>query len=460
MTENPAPLPYDAILFASFGGPEQQEDVVPFLRNVTRGRGIPDERLEVVGEHYRKLGGRSPINDQNRDLIARFERALADAGIDLPVYWGNRNWAPFTSDVVGQIHAEGHRRVLAVATSAYSSYSSCRQYREDYAKALVANDLVGEMEIQKIRAYFDHPGFLEPVRDGVRAAITQMRDAGHDASRTRVLFSTHSIPHVMSSASGPAEKGAEDPSAGEVGGWYVAQHLAACRWVMEQLGGADGGSADGNSADGGSADGGSPAVGVPAWELVYQSRSGAPHVPWLEPDINDRMQEIRERDEADAVIVVPIGFVTDHVEVVWDLDTEAAETAEELGLAFTRVATSGTDERFIEGLVDLVREHVEPGHSPRAVTDFGVVEDTCGALCCLNGSAHARPVPVEGTPLDTVEQIARAMQADEHMRALIAEEQTAHAEQQGGGAKNGGARNGAGRGARAEQAREGSEVPA
>jgi ferrochelatase len=224
---------------------------------------------------------------------------------------------------------------------------------------------------------------------------------------------------------------------------------------------------------------------VPAWELVYQSRSGAPHVPWLEPDINDRMQEIRERDEADAVIVVPIGFVTDHVEVVWDLDTEAAETAEELGLAFTRVATSGTDERFIEGLVDLVREHVEPGHSPRAVTDFGVVEDTCGALCCLNGSAHARPVPVEGTPLDTVEQIARAMQTDEHMRALIAEEQTAHAEQQGGGAKNGAAqdggaqdggaqdgraqngraqngqaRNGAGRDARAEQAREGSEVPA
>ncbi|MBK0330767.1 ferrochelatase [Brachybacterium sp. MASK1Z-5] len=439
MLENPAPLPddvpYDAILFASFGGPEQQEDVVPFLRNVTRGRGIPDERLEVVGEHYRKLGGRSPINDQNRDLIARFQRALAAAGIDLPVYWGNRNWAPFTSDVVGRISADGHRRVLAVATSAYSSYSSCRQYREDYAKALVANDLVGQMEIQKIRAYFDHPGFLEPVRDGVRAAITQMRDAGHDASRTRVLFSTHSIPHVMSSASGPAEKDAQDPSAGDVGGWYVAQHLAACRWVMEQLRATGGASAGARPGDAARADGGAAALGVPDWELVYQSRSGAPHVPWLEPDINDRLQEIRENGEADAVIVVPIGFVTDHVEVVWDLDTEAAETAEELGLAFTRVATSGTDERFVEGLVDLVREHVEPGHSPRAVTDFGVVEDTCGALCCLNGSAHARPVPVEGTPLDTVEQIALAMRADEHMRALITEEQAAHAEQSRAGSE-------------------------
>ncbi|WP_240613231.1 ferrochelatase [Brachybacterium endophyticum] len=410
MTENPEPLPYDAILFASFGGPEQQEDVVPFLRNVTRGRGIPDERLEVVGEHYRKLGGRSPINDQNRDLISRFEAALAEAGIDLPVYWGNRNWAPYTSDVVGRIHAEGHRRVLAVATSAYSSYSSCRQYREDYAKALVANDLVGEMEIEKVRAYFDHPGFLEPVRDGVRAALAQMRAAGHDPRRTRVLFSTHSIPHVMSQASGPAHKTADDPSAGEVGGWYVAQHLAGCRWVMEQL--AETG-ADNVDA-------------LPEWELVYQSRSGAPHVPWLEPDINDRLTELSEDGGTEAVVVVPIGFVTDHVEVVWDLDTEAAETAEELGLAFTRVATPGTDARFVDALVDLVREHVEPGHAPQAVSEVGVVGDTCGTLCCLNGSAHARPVPREGVPLDTVEQIARAMQADEEMTALIAEEQEAH----------------------------------
>jgi ferrochelatase len=419
---SPDTLPYDAILFASFGGPEQQEDVVPFLRNVTRGRGIPDERLEVVGEHYRKLGGRSPINDQNRDLIARFEQALAAAGIDLPVYWGNRNWAPYTSDVVGRIHAEGHRRVLAVATSAYSSYSSCRQYREDYAKALVANDLVGEMTIEKVRAYFDHPGFLEPVRDGVRSALAQMRAAGHEPSRTRVLFSTHSIPHVMSQASGPAHKDAEDPAAGDVGGWYVAQHLAACRWVMEQLeaeAGADAGAGAGAEES---------APALPQWELVYQSRSGAPHVPWLEPDINDRLQEIREADAADAVVVVPIGFVTDHVEVVWDLDTEAAETAEELGLAFTRAATSGTDARFVDALVDLVREHIEPGHSPRAVTDFGAVADTCGPLCCLNGSAHARPVPADGVPLDTVEQIARAMQADEQMTALIAEEQQAHHE--------------------------------
>lgn len=403
-------LPYDAILLASFGGPEKQEDVVPFLRNVTRGRGIPDERLEVVGEHYRYLGGRSPINDQNRALLGQLRAELARRGIDLPLYWGNRNWAPYTTDVVGDIARDGRHHVLAIATSAYSSYSSCRQYREDYAKALLANGLgEDEMQIDKARAYFDLPGFLEPVRDGVRAALASMAAAGHDASRTRVLFSTHSIPHAMSRASGPADKDGADGGQ-DVGGWYVAQHIAACRWVMEQL-----------ATD--------PAVAgaLPDWELVYQSRSGAPHIPWLEPDINDRLREIHANGGTDAVIVVPIGFVTDHVEVVWDLDTEARETAAELGLDFTRVATSGTDPRFVAGLVDIVAEHLDPALPRAAVTDFGAVADVCGPTCCLNGSPHAHPVPADGEAIDTPAQIARAMAHDEQSMARLAEEQEAHA---------------------------------
>jgi ferrochelatase len=428
-------LPYDAILLASFGGPEKQEDVVPFLRNVTRGRGIPDERLEVVGEHYRHLGGRSPINDQNRALLGQLRAELDRRGIDLPIYWGNRNWAPYTTDVVGRIARDGNHHVLAIATSAYSSYSSCRQYREDYAKALLANDLgESDMQIDKARAYFDLPGFLEPVRDGVREALASMAAAGHDASRTRVLFSTHSIPHAMSRASGPADKNVAGTSGAAgasgaagtgtdtadrnaaVGGWYVAQHMAACRWVMEQL--AEDATITGDGPD---------ARPLPAWELVYQSRSGAPHIPWLEPDINDRLRDLHAQDAVEAAVVVPIGFVTDHVEVVWDLDTEARQTADELGIDFARVATSGTDHRFVAGLVDIVAEHLDPSRPPAAVTDFGVVADVCGTGCCLNGSPHAHPVPADGEPIDTPAQIARAMRHDEQSMARLAEEQEAHA---------------------------------
>ncbi|MDO5661200.1 MAG: ferrochelatase, partial [Brachybacterium sp.] len=299
---------YDAILFASFGGPEGQEDVLPFLRNVTRGRGIPDERLEEVAGHYRALGGKSPINDQNKAMIAALEGELAARGVDLPVYFGNRNWEPYTTDVVARIHADGHRRVLGLVTSAYSSYSGCRQYREDFGKALLENDLLGTLTIDKIRVYFGHPGFLEPVRDGVRSAIAELAADGHTPDRIRVLFSTHSVPDTMAEASGPEET--RRPGSG---GWYVDQHLAACRWVMEQLG---------EDTPGGEGDG---AAALPAWELVYQSRSGPPQVPWLEPDVNDVIEQLAEGGTADAVVVVPIGFVTDHVEVIWDLDTEAKE---------------------------------------------------------------------------------------------------------------------------------------
>ena len=372
------PAPYDAIMLASFGGPEGQEDVIPFLRNVTAGRGVPDERLEEVAGHYRALGGRSPINEQNRALITALEAELAERGIDLPVYFGNRNWAPYTAEAISALHTDGHRRVLALITSAYSSYSGCRQYREDFARRLDEAGLLGELTIEKSRSYFNHPGFLDPVVDGIAAAITDLEREGHDHDRIRVLFSTHSIPNAMTDASGPAGAGADGQ-----GGWYVAQHLAACRYVIAQLD--------------------EELPSAPSWQLVYQSRSGSPHTPWLEPDINDVIEQLKAEDAADAVIVVPIGFVTDHVEVIWDLDTEAKETAEEQGLGFRRVATSGTDPRFVAALADIVEEHLDPNRERIAVTELAAVGDVCGHNCCQVNAGKA--VPVERS-INTLAEIA------------------------------------------------------
>ena len=372
---------YDAILFASFGGPEGQDDVIPFLRNVTAGRGVPDERLEEVAGHYRALGGRSPINEQNRAMISALEAELAARGTQLPIYFGNRNWAPYTAEALDALHADGHRRVLALITSAYSSYSGCRQYREDFALRLDRAGLLDEVTVEKSRSYFNHPGFLDPIVDGVKTALADLSEADHDPDRVRVLFSTHSIPLAMTEASGPAGAGAD----GE-GGWYVAQHLAACRYVMEQL------------------DEELPAV--PEWQLVYQSRSGSPHVPWLEPDINDVIEQIGTEKSADAVIVVPIGFVTDHVEVIWDLDTEAKESAEEQQLAFRRVSTSGTDSRFIGALADIVGEHLDPSRERVAVTELGAVDDVCGHNCCQVNASRA--VPLE-QPINSLEEIAEML---------------------------------------------------
>ncbi|MGP5085443.1 ferrochelatase [Brachybacterium tyrofermentans] len=370
--------PFDAILFSSFGGPDGQEDVIPFLRNVTRGRGIPDERLEEVAGHYRALGGRSPITEQNEALIAALEQELAGRGIDLPIYFGNRNWAPYNADAVRALHADGHRNALGLVTSAYSSYSSCRQYREDFGMVLEETGLVDEVSIDKVRVYFNHPGFLEPVVDGLGRALASLASAGHDAERVAVLFSTHSVPTSMADASGPEETRVEGS-----GGWYVEQHLAACRWVMDQL--------HDDSPE------------LPDWQLVYQSRSGAPHIPWLEPDVNDVIAQLAEEDAADAVVVVPIGFVTDHVEVVWDLDTEAKETAEEKGLAFRRVATSGEDPRFIAALADLVQERLDAQFPRRVVTDFGGTPDVCGANCCVG--RMCRPTT---SAVDSADDVARA----------------------------------------------------
>lgn len=362
---------YDAILFASFGGPEGPDDVMPFLENVTRGRGVPRERLEEVSHHYLELGGVSPINEQNKELISAIEVEMASRGLDVPVYWGNRNWSPFMSDAVREISADGHERVLALATSAYSSYSGCRQYREDFAQALLDTELVGDVHIDKVRVYFDSPGFLEPFADGIVDALRQLDDAGEDTSRVRVYFTTHSIPNAMAESSGPP--GMFDT----LGGAYEAQHLAAARLVAQMVENRD-------------------AV-MPVWELTYQSRSGPPQVPWLEPDINDALRDGHAQGVT-AAVVVPLGFISDHVEVIWDLDREATETCQELGLPMRRVSTPGTDPRFVASLVDLLEERISGGTAP-ALSELGPWRVPCAAGCCKNLRGEKQHVAGEDSPI-------------------------------------------------------------
>lgn len=354
---------YDAVLLASFGGPNGQDDVIPFLRNVTRGRGIPDERLEAVSTHYRTLGGVSPINEQNLALQAALQAEVDARGLGLPVLWGNRNWHPYVTDVVAQAHAEGKQNLLGLATSAYSSYSGCRQYREDFGMALRDLDLADQLRIDKLRHYFNLEGFLAPVADGVVAGVRQLVEAGVGAEGLMVMYSTHSVPDTMADASGPA-----DTRKALSGGWYVAQHQAAIDWVHARV---------------------EAETGLTlAHELVFQSRSGNPRQPWLEPDINDAIEDAAQAGRT-GIVCVPIGFVSDHVEVVWDLDTEAKETAEELGLAFVRTPTAGTDPRFVAALVDLVEERLGRRGPVETVTAFPATPDVCGIGCCAG--ARIRP---------------------------------------------------------------------
>jgi ferrochelatase len=364
---------YDAFLLTSFGGPEGPDDVMPFLENVTRGRGIPRERLEEVSHHYLALDGVSPINDQNRALMAAVADEFGRRSIDLPIYWGNRNWEPFLADAMRQMHADGRRRVLAFATSAYSSYSGCRQYREDLASALLETGLDGQMAVDKIRLYFDHPGFIEPFAAGLTLALAEVARDGMATTETHVFFTTHSIPLSMAAASGP-------PGRFEENGAYVAEHLAAIRNVV--------------------ADAAGRGASVPDWSLVYQSRSGAPHIPWLEPDINDAL-----RDAAAAgtrgVIIVPIGFISDHVEVIWDLDHEARETADELGLRMIRVATPGTHRAFVSAIADLVEERLR-GAPPQALSDLGPWPSLCPAGCCANARANLPTVAGEDSTIGLI----------------------------------------------------------
>jgi ferrochelatase len=350
------PVAYDAILLASFGGPEGQDDVIPFLRNVTRGRGIPEERLEEVAHHYRAFGGVSPINDQNRELKAALEAELARRGIDLPVLWGNRNWDPYLRDALTEAHARGFTKLIAIGTSAYSSYSSCRQYREDYAIALEETGLGGVIQIDKVRQFFDHPGFVEPFIEGVRQGLADVAAQGIAPEHTHVLFATHSIPTADAEKSGPE------------GNAYQAQHLAVAEVVM---------AASGNGV---------------AHDLVYQSRSGPPTQPWLEPDINDRIVELAAQG-VKGLVIVPLGFISDHMEVKWDLDTEALETAEENGIVAVRVPTPGVHAAFVAGLVDLVLERRDgvPTAQRPALTELGPWFDVCRPGCCENVRLGFKP---------------------------------------------------------------------
>jgi ferrochelatase len=348
----PDVTPYDAVLLVSFGGPEQPDDVLPFLENVTRGRGVPRERLEDVAQHYYEFGGRSPINDQNRAFVAAVEEDLRSSGIDLPVYWGNRNWHPFLADTLAQMRDDGVERAACLLTSAYSSYSGCRQYRENLADA-VAETGTGAPRLDRLRHYFNHPGFVEPMVDATLTALADLPDAAR--REAHILFLTHSVPSSMNDASGPE------------GGAYVAQHRAVAEEIGERIRQETG-------------------HRYPT-ELAFCSRSGPPHVPWLEPDVNDRLEELA-RDEVPGVVVVPIGFVSDHMEVIYDLDTEAAATAEKLGLTFARAATAGVDPRFVAMVRDLLveRAQAERGAEPRRATVGALAAswDVCAAGCCAN----------------------------------------------------------------------------
>ncbi|MBI1353622.1 MAG: ferrochelatase [Acidobacteria bacterium] len=330
-------MQYDAILFTSFGGPEKPEDVIPFLENVLRGKHVPRERMLEVAEHYYAFNGHSPINAQNRALIAAIEAELAAKGPHLPVYWGNRNWHPLLPDTLRRMRDDGVRRALAFMTSAYSSYSGCRQYREDIARAQ-AEIGFDELEVHKIRAFFNHPGFIGPMARNVRTAIEAF--PAERRGGVELLFTAHSVPLAMSTTSR-----------------YVEQLEEACRLVRE-------------------------AVGKPSARLVWQSRSGPPTQPWLEPDIGDALRELAAAGRTRDVVIAPIGFISDHMEVLYDLDTEAREICETLGLEMQRAATVGVDPEFVSMIRELIVERIDESAERRALGALPASHDVCPPGCC------------------------------------------------------------------------------
>ncbi|MBV8069077.1 MAG: ferrochelatase [Acidobacteriaceae bacterium] len=327
---------YDAVLVVSFGGPERREDVLPFLENVTRGRNIPRERLLDVAEHYYHFGGKSPLNDQCRELVAALREDLASEGVRLPVYWGNRNWHPFLADALREMQADGIKHALAFVTAAYSSYSSCRQYRENIAAAQ-AEVGEGAPQVDKIRVFYNHPGFIHACADRVREALALFEPEDREA--VRVAVTAHSIPCFMAETSD-----------------YKKQLRETMRLVSE-------------------------AVGLHDWSLVFQSRSGAPGQPWLEPDILDHLRELR-RNGVTNVLVAPLGFLSDHLEVLYDLDTEAQALARELGVKMVRAATVGTHPAFIQTIRQLILERIAPGEPRLAIGAYGPNHDVCPEDCC------------------------------------------------------------------------------
>ena len=357
--------PYDAILLASFGGPEAAEEVVPFLRRVTAGRGIPDERLEEVGEHYFLFGGKSPINDQNRALIEEIRGELTRRGISIPVLFGNRNSEPFLVDTFRQAHDEGMTRVLAITTSAYSSYSSCRQYREDFAQALDELGQEGKtVQLDKIRQYWNHPGFSRTNTRLVTEAARQMIE--RTGVTPYLLLVTHSLPTAMDETSGPGD---------EDGSRYSREHLELSAAIASEAGATLG------------------VQGDMPYDLVYCSRSGPPSQPWLELDVNDRLKELAQ-EGVKHVLLAPIGFISDHMEVIYDLDTEAMETATEVGIDMVRVPTVGVDTEFVMGLVDLALERAAQARGEQVAQPTWPGDDPRPAICrpgCCPNLRVAKP---------------------------------------------------------------------
>jgi len=354
---------YDALIVVSFGGPEGPDDVLPFLRNVLRGRDVPEHRMAEVAEHYHRFGGISPINGQNRALVAALDAALRRNDWSLPVYWGNRNWAPMLADELARMRDDGVERALAFVTSAYASYSGCRQYLDDIERARAAVG-PGAPVVDKLRLFYNHPGFVDTWVASLGRSLAQSGTAPsgdplgcegrHGAvagsaaptpvfpplsGPTSVLFTAHSIPHAMADTSD-----------------YVAQLTETARLVADGVGLPDG-----------------------SWRLVWQSRSGPATQPWLEPDVVDAMAEL---PEGSTVVLAPIGFVSDHMEVVYDLDTVAVAAGQSRGQRVLRAATPGTDHRFVEMIGALVAERLDPSTPRRAVGRFGPSPDRCTPGCC------------------------------------------------------------------------------
>ena len=340
---------YDAILIVAFGGPESPDDVIPFLENVLRGRRVPRERLLEVAEHYQHFGGKSPINEQVRALIGALRAEFDRRQFALPIYWGNRNWHPMLPKTVQQMTDDGVKSALAIVLSSFSSYSGCRQYRENVADARAA---VGSAAppIDKVRVWYNHPDFIAANADRLRAAIESLPD-GERASAP-IVFTAHSVPQSMADRSD-----------------YERQLTESCRLVAETL-------------------------GLPAgrWQLVYQSRSGRPDDPWLGPDVNEHLAALKQSG-ANSVVVLPIGFLSDHMEVLYDLDVEAQATARSLGLNMVRGATVGLHPQFVSMLAELVLERLTGTAERRAIGRFGPNHDLCPADCCSR-SAASEPSPL------------------------------------------------------------------
>ena len=333
-------IPYDALLILSFGGPEGRDDVIPFLKNVLRGRNVPRERMLEVARHYHHFDGVSPINDQNRALIAALEAELTEHGPALKIYWGNRNWHPLLTDTMRQMRDDGVRRTLAFFTSAYSSYSGCRQYRENIE---VARQAVGgdAPEVDKLRMFYNHPGFIEPMAAHVLDALARVPEDRRSAAF--LLFTAHSLPDAMARFCD-----------------YEIQLQEASRLVAE-------------------------VVGKDQWALAYQSRSGLPTQPWLGPDVCDYLEKLGSDADDEDVVIAPIGFISDHMEVMYDLDVETKQLCDRIGLNMVRVATVGTHPRFIRMIRELIEERMTDIPVRLALGDRAPNHDVCPADCCLSG---------------------------------------------------------------------------